>query len=71
LHRRQSQVPKESAQLDGKSVFPLGSTVGGDLGERRLAQRFPGLLTRKRPEVHSARAHCAYPEQGFCAATVP
>jgi hypothetical protein len=32
----------------------LTSTVGGDLGERRLAQRFPGgLLTRKRSQVQT------------------
>jgi hypothetical protein len=34
--------------------FPFASTVGGDLGERLLAQRFPGgLLTRKGSQVQT------------------
>jgi hypothetical protein len=36
-------VPKESLTGRQESVFPSASTVRGDLGERLLAQRFPGF----------------------------
>jgi hypothetical protein len=45
--------PKESVSLDVKRAFPYGIYVGGDLGEWLLAQRFPGLLTRKRSQVQT------------------
>ena len=40
-------------------------TVGGDLHKRRLEQRFPVLLTRKRSQVQPCRAHHRAAEQGF------
>jgi hypothetical protein len=36
-------VLKESVSLDVKRTFTSASTVGRDLGERHLAQRFPGF----------------------------
>jgi hypothetical protein len=35
------EVAKESVSLDVKRAFPCASTVGADLGKRRVAQRFP------------------------------
>jgi hypothetical protein len=47
-----SRHAKESTLLNAKRTLNFGPTVGGDLGELRSAQRFPGgLLTRKRTEV--------------------
>jgi len=37
------EVPKESVDWTSRERFPTASTVGPDLGKRRVAQRFPGL----------------------------
>ena len=36
-------APKVSVPLTSTERFPCGYMVGGDLGERLLAQRFPGF----------------------------
>src|SRR5215207_3448468 len=38
---RQQEVGKRAFPCTSTERFPSGSTVGGDLGERRGAQRFP------------------------------
>jgi hypothetical protein len=38
---RRQAVGKRAFPLTSGARFPLASTVGGDLGERLLAQRFP------------------------------
>jgi hypothetical protein len=39
----QPQVAKRAFPWTSGERFPFASTVGGDLGERLLAQRFPVL----------------------------
>jgi hypothetical protein len=51
---RRQAVGRRAFPWTSSERFPFGSTVGGDLGERRVAQRFPGgLLTRKRSQVQT------------------
>jgi hypothetical protein len=38
---RRQEVGKRAFPLTSRERFPSASTVGGDLGERLLAQRFP------------------------------
>ena len=48
------QVPRESVYLEAKRAFPYASTVEGDLGERRLAQRFPTRSPDVDPRLRAA-----------------
>src|SRR5215211_4925370 len=43
----ESRWRKRALNWASRERFPSASTVGPDLGERRLAQQFPRLLTRK------------------------
>jgi hypothetical protein len=43
VQQRQRRVPKRAFNWTSREHFPFASTVGGDLGKRLLAQRFPGF----------------------------